>query len=51
MESLALVELREDPSPVVLALQVALDEDRLDQAAVLLQGAAEPVLAGVSEPL
>jgi hypothetical protein len=37
VESLTLVELRLDPSPIVLAFQVAQDDDGLDQAAVLLQ--------------
>jgi hypothetical protein len=44
VEGLAHVELGLDPPPVVLALQVAEDEDRLDQAAGFLQGACQPVL-------
>ena len=47
VEGLALVELAEDPPPVILALEVTEDEDRLDQAAVLLQGSGQAVLAGI----
>src|SRR5262249_13186571 len=44
VHGLALVELAEDPPTVVPALQVAEDEDRLDQPAVLLQRPGQPVL-------
>jgi hypothetical protein len=41
VERLTLVNLTEDPPQVVLALELAEDEDRLDQAAVLLQGSGQ----------
>jgi hypothetical protein len=47
VQGLALVELGVDPAPELLALQVTQDEDGLHQAAVLLQGTGQGVLAAV----
>src|SRR5262249_58209754 len=52
VQRLPLVELAVDPAPELLALQISQDEDRLDQAAVLQQGARQGVLAAVGlEPV
>ena len=47
VQGFALVELGIDPSAVVFILQVAQDKERLDQAAIFLQGAGEDVLPGM----
>jgi hypothetical protein len=47
VQRLPLVELGVDAPPELLALQITQDEDRLDQAAILLQGTDQGVLAAV----
>jgi len=48
MELLALVELAADTSAVFRAVQATHDMDRLDQAAVFLQGSHQRVLSAVA---
>ena len=47
MQGLPLVELGVNPATELFAFQIAEDEDRLDQAAIFLQGPGHSVLAGV----
>ena len=47
LERLALVQLVTHPAPEIGLLQVAKDEERLDQPAIVLQGPSEGVSARV----